>query len=124
MKKRILILFIGLITSRICFSQIVNSKIDSFKVVLDRSYSFTDCGIIMHKYDLKFTILNTNYSFIGIITCPEAYGKFSFLKGNKFLLETTKLSVTDSTYYNQRQKNPKENINLPVYTIVSVQKLK
>ena len=78
MKSKLLTLLFCLCGSFTSFSQDMFSKTDSFKVVLQGSYSFkTGCGIMMFKDELKFKIIDTDYSFIGIATfAADLYGEF------------------------------------------------
>lgn len=101
------------------------SKVDTLSVVLD---SFpvvpADCGICYYAYGFKFSIINTNFPIVAIVGCPEGYGKFFFVKGDKYVIRAVKIDEDNNQYSSGILKNPYNNRGLLTYSVLSIRRLK
>lgn len=122
--KKLTLIFCCILITYSAFSQTLDSQPTSKIAVLEFSPLFVDCGIMAMAYGLKFKLINTNYFFVVIIPCPEAYGKYFFIQGNKYIIETSKITNIDSAYRDYTIVNPYKKYNLPTYSVVNIKKHK
>jgi hypothetical protein len=91
-----------------------NKEIDC--TLIDRPLSITSCGGFSFTYAFKFQKTRNKTEFIGLLFCPDFYGRDFFQVGQKYLLFTTDtVNVKADIIVNQY-----EDQNLPTYGIDSM----
>jgi hypothetical protein len=81
--------------------------------LLDRPESITACGIFSFTYAMKFQRIDDQSQFVGLIFCPDQYGKDFFQMGKTYILTLAdKIDTTADILVNHY-----ENLRLPTYSI-------
>ena len=101
----------------------VNSQILTRNVILQSNLLIVGCGTIAYADGFRFTLGNSDSSFIGIVRCPDGYGENFFVKGAKYTVAITNNHITDSLKY-YSLVNPYEKSNFPVYLITEIKKIR
>ncbi len=84
-------------------------------VVLTRYYEVGGCGNIAFAAAYTFMLENKDSVIIGIIRCPDTYGKNFFKEGRKYRIQITNAGINDSLK-NYALTNPFEKNTYPVFS--------
>jgi len=98
------------------FADCKNEKKEIECKLIDCPASITGCGVFSFIYAMKLQKTNNKADFIGLVFCPDRYGRDFFQVGQKYLVSTTDTTNVKAEFL----VNYYENENLPIYGIKKI----